>query len=282
MNSTFQNTEHAIAPAGREPAAAPLDATSSIEKALDVLFHVAGAGSAGVSEIARALALPKSTAHRLLAALGRRGLIERDAGGRYKPGLRILALGLGVLEREPIVAAARPVLEAAAEEIGETLFLAAARGGRIVVLDKAEGTGFLRAAPRVGSEVPVHATAVGKLQLAFDPDSVSLPVGAWPRFTPRTPTSRRALEREVARARKRGWAENREEWMPGLVVLAAPVVAAGRMQATLALAALSVRLPAAKTERVARKLVAAAAKIGARLEGSAGREAPGPRIRRWA
>lgn len=246
---------------------AALDATSSIEKALDVLFHVAGAGSAGVSEIARALALPKSTAHRLLAALGRRGLVERDAGGRYKPGLRILALGLGVLEREPLVAAARPVLEAAAEEIGETLFLTAARAGRIVVLDKVEGTGFLRAAPRVGSEVPVHATAVGKLQLAFAPDDVALPEGAWPRFTPRTPTSRRALEREVARARKRGWAENREEWMPGLVVVAAPVLAAGRMQGTLALAALSVRLPAARTERVAKKLVVAAERIGARLEG---------------
>src|SRR5262245_60630428 len=158
MSSSFQISE-------QSPAA--LDATSSIEKALDVLFHVAGAGSAGVSEIARALALPKSTAHRLLAALGRRGLVERDTGGRYKPGLRILALGLGVLEREPVVAAARPVLEAEAEAIGETLFLSAARGGRIVVLDKAEGTGFLRAAPRVGSEVPVHATAVGKLQLAF-------------------------------------------------------------------------------------------------------------------
>jgi IclR family acetate operon transcriptional repressor len=262
MESTFQLAEHPEPTPG-------LDATSSIEKALDVLFHVAGAGSAGVSEIARALALPKSTAHRLLAALGRRGLVERDAGGRYKPGLRILALGLGVLEREPVVAAARPVLESEAEAIGETLFLTAARAGRIVVLDKAEGTGFLRAAPRVGSEVPVHATAVGKLQLAFAPGDVALPEGAWPRFTPRTPTSRRALEREVARARKRGWAENREEWMEGLVVVAAPVIAAGRMQATLALAALSVRLPAAKTERVAKRLVAAADRIGARLEGRA-------------
>lgn len=267
MSSPFHDTEHRDAPGPVPRGAAPLDATSSIEKALDVLFHVAGAGSAGVSEIARALALPKSTAHRLLAALGRRGLVERDAGGRYKPGLRILALGLGVLEREPVVAAARPVLEAEAEAIGETLFLTAARAGRIVVLDKAEGTGFLRAAPRVGSEVPVHATAVGKLQLAFAPEDVTLADGGWTRFTPRTPTSRRALEREVARARKRGWAENREEWMPGLVVVAAPVIAAGRMQATLALAALSVRLPAAKTERVAKRLVAAAGSIGARLEG---------------
>ena len=269
------------------PTAAPTPATSealsSVEKALDLLqaLHDA-AGPLGPSALARALGLPKSTAHRLLAPLVRRGLVERDAEGTYRPGFALVSLGLGVLRSDPLVAAARPALEAEARALGETVFVTAARAGRIAVLEKAEGAGFLRAAPQVGATVPVHATAVGKLQLAFDPDSVSLPVGAWPRFTPRTPTSRRALEREVARARKRGWAENREEWMPGLVVLAAPVVAAGRMQATLALAALSVRLPAAKTERVARKLVAAAAKIGARLEGSAGREAPGPRIRRWA
>ena len=251
----------------RDPVEAALDATSSIEKALDVLFHLSAAGNAGVSEIARALALPKSTAHRLLAALGRRGLVERDPGGRYRPGVRLLALGLAVRDREPIVAAARPVLESEAESIGETLFLAAARAGRIVVLDKAEGTGFLRAAPRVGSEVPVHATAVGKLYLAFAPDAVSLPADALPRFTARTPTSRRALEREVALARKRGFAENREEWMAGVAVVAAPVLAGGRMHATVALAAPSVRLPAAKIAPVARRLVAAAARVGAALEG---------------
>jgi DNA-binding IclR family transcriptional regulator len=244
-----------------------LDATSSIEKALDVLFHVSAAGSAGVSEIGRALALPKSTTHRLLAALGRRGLVERDAGGRYRPGVRLLALGLGVLEREPIVAAARPVLEAEAEAVGETLFLAAARAGRIVVLDKVEGNGLLRAAPRVGSEVPVHATAMGKLYLAFAPESVSLPKGSFTRFTPSTPTSLRALEREVAKAKRRGFAENREEWMAGLAVVAAPVRAGGRMHATVAVAAPSVRLSAAKTEALAKRLVAAAARISATLEG---------------
>ena len=244
-----------------------LDATSSIEKALDVLFHVSGAGIAGVSEIARALSLPKSTTHRLLAALGRRALVERDAGGRYRPGVRLLALGLGVLEREPIVAAARPVLEAEAEAIGETLFLAAARAGRIVVLDKVEGSGLLRAAPRVGSEVPVHATAVGKLYLAFAPESVSLPKGSFTRFTPSTPTSLRALEREVAKAKRRGFAENREEWMAGLAVVAAPVRAAGRMHATVAVAAPSARLSAAKTEALAKRLLAAAARISATLEG---------------
>ena len=126
-----------------------------------------------MTAIGRALGLPKSSAHRLLAALGRRGLVESDERGRYRPGIGLVALGLGALESEPIVVAARPVLEDAAQALGETFFLVAARAGRLVVLDKAEGTGFLRAAPRVGSSVPVHATAVGKLFLAFGGDAIS-------------------------------------------------------------------------------------------------------------
>lgn len=115
----------------------------------------------GVTDLGRALGLPKSSAHRLLAALAKRGLVDRDDRDRYRPGIALLALGLGVLDSEPIVAAARQVLEAGARDLGETHFLVGARGGRLLVLDKAEGSGFLRASPQVGSSVPVHATAVG-------------------------------------------------------------------------------------------------------------------------
>ena len=247
-----------------------MDATTSVEKALDVLFHLHAVGAAGVSGVARALDLPKSTTHRLLAALGRRGLVERDEQGRYRPGLRLVALGLGVLDREPVVAAARPELEAEARATGESLFLAAARGGRVVVLDKVEGTAFLRASPRVGEEVPIAVTATGRLHLAFAPASVAAAAAAQ---MPAGAAARAALERKVALARRRGWAENREEWIPGLAVVAAPIRVGvapgveGRLAGVVALAAPSVRLPAAHTERVARRLVAAAARIAATLEG---------------
>ena len=246
-----------------------MESLGTVEKALDVLFHLHAQGTPrGVTEIGRALGLPKSTTHRLVTALRRRGLVEPDARGRYRPGTALVSLGLGVLDREPVVALARPVLEREAEESGETLFLAGARAGRLVVLDKVEGTGFLRAAPRVGSEVPLHATAVGKLHLAFAPDAVKT-TGPLPRFTPRTRTTRTALAHDSARCRRRGWAENREEWQPGLAVVAAPVRVGERLEAALALAAPSVRLPAERTAAVARGLVAAAAEIAARLRGDA-------------
>lgn len=239
---------------------------TSVEKAIDVLFHLGGQPApVGVSELGRALGLPKSSTHRLLAALVRRGLVRRDERGRYAPGLALLALGLGALDREPLVAAAREVLVVEAAATGETVFLVAARGGRLVVLDKAEGTGFLRAAPRVGQEVPVHATAVGKLFCAFG-DAAPEP-GPLERFTPQTPATGRAFARAVARARREGFARSREEWMAGLSVLAAPVLARGRLEGALALAAPSARLAARDEADLERRLRAAAARVGALLEG---------------
>jgi DNA-binding IclR family transcriptional regulator len=245
-----------------------VQASTSIEKALDVLFLLhRETGACGVSQIGRTLGLPKSSAHRLLAALGRRGLVERDERGRYRPGMGLVSLARGALEREPVVGAAPPHREAAAGALGETVFLVGGRGGRLLVLDKAEGTGFLRAAPRVGAAVPVHATAVGKLFLAFGRGEVEWPAGPLERFTPRTPCTRQALEREVARARRRGFAENREEWIPGLAVVAAPVLAGGRLAGALAVAAPAARLEALGRDAVAARARAAAERVADRLEG---------------
>ncbi len=247
----------------------PVETASAIEKALDVLFHLhAAASPQGVTAVGRALGLPKSSAHRLLASLGRRGLVERDEAGRYRPGIGLVALGLGALEREPVVAAARPVLEAEAEALGETVFLVALRAGRLVVLDQAEGTGFLRAAPRIGETVPVHATAVGKLFLAFGEELLSAVPGRRERYTPQTHTDARSLAREARRARERGFAESCEEWIPGLHVVAAPVRVGGRIRAALAVAAPLHRMRQLGAESVGQRCLAAGRRVAARLEGS--------------
>lgn len=245
----------------------------TVDKAIDVLFHLHGSsGSRGVTAIARELGLAKSSTHRLLTTLVRRGLVEQDERGRYRPGIGLVALGLGALEREPAVVAARPVLEEEAEALGETFFLVGLRAQEIVVLDKVEGTGFLRAAPRVGASVPVHATAVGKLYLAFAGAEVSFPAGPLEEFTASTATDPGALRAAVAETKLRRWASNRDEWIPGLSVLAAPVLPGEgrgeRMVAAVALAMPSQRLEEFGEEPLARRVVAAGARIAARLEGS--------------
>ena len=241
----------------------------SVGKAIDVLFHLQALPNAqGVTAIGRALGLPKTSVHRLLGALCRRGLVERDDRGRYRPGIGLVALGLGAQEREPAVVAARPVLEEQAGSLGETFFLVGLRAHEIVILDKVEGTGFLRASPRVGSSVPVHATAVGKLFLAFSPVEVSFPQGPLEAFTHNTAVDPGALRAAVAETKLRRWASNHEEWHPGLSVLAAPVVVWERMVAAVALALSSPRLEELGGEALARRVVLAGRRIAARMEGS--------------
>jgi DNA-binding IclR family transcriptional regulator len=241
---------------------------TTVEKAIDLLFHLhEEAAPRGVTAVGRALGLPKASAHRLMSTLTRRGLLERDERGQYRPGIGLVALGYGVLQKDPLVTAARPVLESEAERLGETVFLTAPRAGAIVVLDKVEGTGFLRAAPQIGSAVPLHATAAGKLFLTHAPESVALGEEPLTAFTPSTTTSPASLAAELERVRQRGYAENREEWIPGLSAIAAPVFVSGQLVAALALATSSARFGVLQSSAVASRIVEAAQRIVDRMEG---------------
>jgi DNA-binding IclR family transcriptional regulator len=239
---------------------------TTIDKALDALFLLSERHEAvRLSDLARALRMPRSSAHRVLAPLVRRGLVEQEGDGRYRTGFALMALGLNVASRDPLATVAQPVLEAAAADLGETFFLVVARAGTLVVLEKAEGNGFLRAAPRLGATVPVHATATGKLHLAFAPESVA--AETLTRFTPATLRTRGALAAEVERVRAQGWATNIEEWQPGLCVAAAPILSHGRLQGTVALAMVAARFNALGAAAAVRRVVHAAEGIALRLEG---------------
>jgi DNA-binding IclR family transcriptional regulator len=241
--------------------------STAVDKALDVLFYLHEERDArGVSDVSRALATPKSTAHRLLAALRRRALVEQDDTGRYRPGVGVLTLAGGLLDREPLVAAAHGVLEKEAADFGETFFLVAARAGKLLVIEKSEGNGVLRVSPAIGSEIPARATAVGKLYMAHGPDQLAREEPT--RFTEHTIVDSRRLAREVEHARKRGYALNRQEWIEGLGVVAAPILAGGTIKGAVCTAMSSNRLGLLDIDEVAKRVIGAAVRIASRMEGS--------------
>jgi DNA-binding IclR family transcriptional regulator len=248
-----------------------MDALTSLDKAIDVLEHLHDAGGPrGITEIAQALELPKSSTHRLLKTLVRRGFAEQETSGRYRTGPALIALGLGSLDRDPMVALARPVLEQEAAALGETVFLTAPRGREIVVLDKAEGQGFLRAAPKVGQTVPIAATAVGRLAMAFDPARFPLGENHPQPFTQSTQLSLVEIAAAIERARIDRFAINRGEWIEGLAVVAAPLLTANEppsFAGAVAVAAPTARLDALGPFVVARRALAAAEAISCRLAG---------------
>ena len=209
--------------------------TGTVDKALDLLFALHTQGQPlGVSALGRALDMPKSSVHRLLAALDRKGMVERDGRGRYQPGSALVALGLGVLDRDPVVNAARTVLPAYAERTGETVFLVGARASQLVVVHKHEGNGWLRASPELGAVIPVAPTAVGALYMAHEPERF-----APSRVAQLADVDALSLQERAQTACAQGWSSNLERWQPGLCVVAAPVLVRGVIRGAVALAACS-------------------------------------------
>ena len=240
---------------------------TATDKALDVLFYLRDRDEpCGITQISHALSLPKSSAHRIVATLTRRGLLERDDHGRYRLGIGLLALGMGFLNQDPAVAAGRPVLQAVAADLGETCFLVAARAGELVVLDKAEGSGMLRVSPQVGTRVPIRATGAGKLYLAHAPQEVVGAIEREPRFTDAT-LAGTSLDAAVANAAQAGFSQNIDEWIEGMSVLAAPVFARDRLCGVIALAIPSPRFRDMDRDAAIKRMKDATTEFRARLEG---------------
>ncbi|MEM7466109.1 MAG: IclR family transcriptional regulator [Pseudomonadota bacterium] len=240
---------------------------STIDKAIDVLFELnASSGLMRLSELSESLQMPRSSVHRILATLANRGLVEQDSSGGYRTGYALMALGLGAAARDPLAAISKPLLEASAKNLGETFFLVAPRAGQLVVVEKAEGNGFVRAAPSLGSTVPHHATAVGKLFLAFDSHFQAAELKPYTKATIR---SRKKLKDAIEQVRAIGWASNLEEWQPGLSVVAAPVLTEQGIVGAVALAMVTARMEAIGIKVAVRHVRHAAEGLTLRIEGQA-------------
>ncbi len=243
---------------------------SSIHKATEVLFFLnSQPGPCGISAVASGLGMPKASAHRLLKELQFRNLVKQDERGMYGLGVGLLALGLGASRAEPLVRVARPILQSAAASVGETFFLVSERAGELVVLDKAEGAGFLRISPRIGAQIPVHATAVGRLYLAFAPERVQLDESRLTAFTRSTPSTPAKLRRSVALVRREGVAASDEEWMQGLSAVAAPVFFAERLLGAVVVACVAPRYRELGVGSLASAVKRASQQLADELEGDA-------------
>jgi IclR family acetate operon transcriptional repressor len=183
----------------------------------------AAPGEIGTNELARRTGVNASTVSRLLASLAAAGLVDHDAAsGRYRLGMRMIGLGNAVLSRLDLRALARPHLEALVDETGETATLSMSGEPDAITVDFVQSPSSVQSVATVGRPSIAHATATGKVLLAFGREH--LPRGPLRAFTARTITTRVALRREVERVRKRGYAEAVGEREVDLSAIAAPVL----------------------------------------------------------
>jgi len=201
----------------------------SVDRAIAILELLAGEGAQAGADVARALGVHRSTALRLLGTLERRGLVERDARtAKYQLGRRLPQLASLVSGDFDLRNLARPVCDALAEALGETVTLDVLEGDEIVTIEQANGSSSVVSVNWLGRRTPAHCTASGKVILAFAAEPVRQRVLASPleRRTARTVVDRAELEAQLAAAREAGFARTFEELETGLDAIAAPVLGA--------------------------------------------------------
>ena len=218
--------------------------TQAVDRAAQLLIRVVHcSGPVTFTELTAATGLAKSTTSRLLMALERNGLVQRDGRGRFRPGEVFVSYAWRGGAEAGLITVAQPFLDRLGDATGETINLGVASRGLVEQIAQVDSTYLIGGTNWVGLSVPLHCAALGKVLLAYD--AAELPPGRLTRRTSRTITSREALAADLAEVRRRGYAVTNEELEPGLVAVAAPVYRDG---ATV-VAALSVSGPASRLTR---------------------------------
>jgi DNA-binding IclR family transcriptional regulator len=180
---------------------------------LDVLAN--SPEPASLKHLAQSAALHPSTAHRILSALVNERMVERAEQGNYRLGIRLIELGNLAKSRVSVRELALPFMRELHAAIGEAVNLSVRREDEIVYIERTSGgRSMMRVVNVIGGRAPLHITAVGKLFLLEDG---AAGLGEYarrtglPGHTRNSLTSLAALEKDLEKARRQGYAVDQEE-----------------------------------------------------------------------
>jgi len=231
----------------------PRSGTQAIDRAAQLLVRVVESGEpTSVGELAETTGLPKSTTSRLVGALERQGLVQRDGRASIRPGPVLLRFA-GRDGYADLVAAAAATLDRLALASGETINLGVSTPLGVEQLDERDGRHFIGSTNWIGRHVPDHCTAQGKVLLAHG--AAPLPTGRLERRAPSTIVDPDHLARELETVRARGYATTLDELEPGLWAVAAPVFAPGGVVAAISISGPATRLRDGLLDELGRLLV---------------------------
>jgi DNA-binding IclR family transcriptional regulator len=198
----------------------------SIERAAAILGLLAdGSRRLGVSEIADSLGLARGTTHGILRTLQGVGFVEQDyATSKYQLGARLLHLGTSYLDVNELRSRAINWADALAARSGEAVRLGTLLEGKVLIVHHVFRPDDTLQTLDVGALQPLHASALGKILLAYNPNpAAALSQDLLEPYTRRTITSARALARALAEVREAGWAAAVEEMTVGEASVALPI-----------------------------------------------------------
>jgi IclR family pca regulon transcriptional regulator len=262
--------ERRVVPTLREP-----NYSQSVERGLAILECFRPAQPVrGIAEIAEELGMSRSTTHRYMFTLQALGYLEQVASRKYRLGLHVIDLGMSALNSMDLREHAHEPLAQLRDSSGYAASLATLDGAEIVYLDRARshrrGAHLIDRNIRVGSRLPAHATAMGKLLLAHLAPGEQRKLLAETRLakcTAHTITAKTRLRDELQEILEQGIATSDQEQADGLYAIAAPVRSeTGEVLAAAGLCAhISMISLDELVERLAPHLIATADRISARL-----------------
>lgn len=198
------------------------------DRVLDILEHVTFSDrSLGISELAARLDIPKATVYRILTTLEARGYLSRHLlGPGFVPDAGLQQLSRGALDAPHYRAERHAILTELAETIGEACNLVLFEGTEQVYIDRVETKWPLQFRLEVGSRVPVHCTAAGKLLLALQPatrQSGFVNRMQLVRYTRKTICDPDTLMRALEDIAQFDYGVDDEEFLDGMVAVAVPL-----------------------------------------------------------
>jgi DNA-binding IclR family transcriptional regulator len=201
--------------------------TDTVDLSLRMLDHLASSRQpVGVTELAALFGSSKATVYRHLQTLVRHGFLRQEpATSRYEVGIKLFVLGERIRERFDVLAVARDEMGRLRDEAEQAVTLSALVQEQAVVLEVLQGRAIVNFATQPGTVLDLHASAHGKVALAFGPAALldacmHRPLKAW---TPETICTRAGLQRAIEEVRMRGWAVAPNQVLHGVNGLAAPI-----------------------------------------------------------
>ncbi|MFI5036327.1 MAG: IclR family transcriptional regulator [Acidimicrobiales bacterium] len=246
----------------------------SVARAMEILELVASAGEGGLSltEISHGVGMAKSSTIAAARTLARFGLLQiDDPGPRYRLGLALLRYGDLVAQQTSLGKSALPLLHHLTETTGLTARLATSDHGYPVFVERVDGRGAVRFHTPLGQRELPHATAAGKVILAYlapgDAQRVIDEAGL-PRHTAKTLTDPSALQHELERVRLVGYGVDNEEESEGIICVGAPIFDhAGGCVGAISLTGLKVDIPEGDVGRLGHLVREAADRLTSILSG---------------
>ncbi len=197
-------------------------------RVLDILDQIASADRpVTATELNDGLNLPKATAHRICNQLEQQGYLQKRLDGkRYMPGPRLQTLAVGVLSHSRHRAQRHAILMSLSRDIGETCNIAYPDGSQMVYSDRVETQWPLRLQFPVGTRVPLHCTASGKLYLSSLSRQMRTGITAnldLSAETINTISQPERLLQELEMVRETEVGVDNEEFVDGMIALAVPI-----------------------------------------------------------